>query len=147
MPRASKTETFRTATDVLPNFPPRTSGKPRTLPSTANARMMRKKWERRRPGDPILGAVVVGVNHRNWLAACLGGGIRCCANGWSYPRGRLAVVTQMRKECPLFCVLTYRKGLICSPGLPDQHRDAGKQGGGCVVADAELAASAPCSGE
>jgi hypothetical protein len=43
---------------------------------------------------------------------CLGGGIRCCANGWSYPRGRLEVVTQMRKECPLFCVL------ICSPGLP-----------------------------
>ena len=52
-------------------------------------------------------------NHRNWLAACLGGGIRCRANGWRYSRGRLEVFTQMRKECPLFCALTYRKRLSC----------------------------------
>ena len=42
---------------------------------------------------------------------------------WRYSRGRLEVFTQMRKECPLYCALTYRKRLS-----PDRRFAAGKVG-------------------
>ena len=51
--------------------------------------------------------VTIGIG---WLLVWA---VVCVLREWlELSRGRLEVVTQMRKECPLFCVL------ICSPGLP-----------------------------
>jgi hypothetical protein len=96
-----------------------------TLPSTANARMMRKKWERRRPGDPILRIDLQKTPDLLCTRSRQGGhrGAAASWNGSGTPRGHACRMVSAAPDCRTSCAVT----CIRTASLPPAVSVSGKR--------------------